>query len=137
MHLNQSLVILISLTTSKNTWLSAAFPYIYGRRKAAKIWNKNSSSKSAPLILTVLMNAFHLTNIFLYSRCHVTTNSIAPTLLYKLSVTHNSSIRSDEGLTLETSAFRISVRWPIYIINSVDKTKFNTVSIMVGGKIPH
>ena len=35
-----------------------------------------------------------------------------------------SSIRSDEGLTLETSAFRISVRWPIYIINSVDKTKF-------------
>ena len=33
-------------------------------------------------------------------------------------------IRSDEGLTLETSAFRISVRWPIYIINSVDNTKF-------------
>ena len=32
-------------------------------------------------------------------------------------------IRSDEGLTLETSAFRISERWPIYIINSVDKTK--------------
>ena len=42
----------------------------------------------------------------------------------KLHVTHNSSIRSDEGLTLETSAFRISVRWPIYIINSVDKTNF-------------
>ena len=36
----------------------------------------------------------------------------------------NTWIRSDEGLTLETSAFRISVRWPIYIINSVDKTKF-------------
>ena len=33
-------------------------------------------------------------------------------------------IRSDDGLTLETSAFRIPVRWPIYIINSVDKTKF-------------
>ena len=33
-------------------------------------------------------------------------------------------IRSDEGLTLEMSAFRISVRWPIYIINSVDRTKF-------------
>ena len=32
-------------------------------------------------------------------------------------------IRSDEGLTVETSAFRISVRWPIYVINSVDKTK--------------
>ena len=33
-------------------------------------------------------------------------------------------IRSDEELTPETSAFVISVRWPIYIINSVDKTKF-------------
>ena len=35
-----------------------------------------------------------------------------------------SSIRFDEGLTLETWAFRIPVRWSIYIINSVDKTKF-------------
>ena len=32
-------------------------------------------------------------------------------------------IRSDKGLTLETSAFRIPVRWSTYIINSVDKTK--------------
>ena len=32
-------------------------------------------------------------------------------------------IRSDEGLTLETSAFRISVRWPINFINSVKKKK--------------
>ena len=37
---------------------------------------------------------------------------------------YRDSKSSDEGLTLETSAFRISVRWPIYIINSVDKTKF-------------
>ena len=58
-----------------------------------------------------------------FARCHVTTNSVAPTLLLKLHTTHNSSIRSDEGLTLETSAFRIPVRWSIYIINSVDKTK--------------
>ena len=35
-----------------------------------------------------------------------------------------SSIHSDEGLMLEMSAFRIPVRWSIYIINSVDKTKF-------------
>ena len=46
-------------------------------------------------------------------------------------------IRSDEGLTLETSAFRISVRWPIYIINSVDKTKFlytrGVVNYILGG----
>ena len=32
----------------------------------ARIWNKNSFSKSAPLILTVLTNAFQLTNIFLF-----------------------------------------------------------------------
>ena len=29
MHLSQSLAILICLTTPTNTWLSAAFPYIY------------------------------------------------------------------------------------------------------------
>ena len=29
------------------------------------------------------------------------------------------------GLTLGTSAFKIPVRWPISIINSVDKTKFS------------
>ena len=43
--------------------------------------------------------------------------------------------RSDEGLTLETSAFRISVRWPIYIINSVDKTKF-LYSIFIAKSCP-
>ena len=42
----------------------------------------------------------------------------------RLSVNKIQANTSDEGLTLETSAFRISVRWPIYIINSVDKTKF-------------
>ena len=45
---------------------------------------------------------------------------------FKIDAAFKRSIRvsSDEGLTLETPAFRISVRWPIYIINSVDKTKF-------------
>ena len=43
--------------------------------------------------------------------------------MQKFLVLSTERIRSDEGLTLETSAFRISVRWPIYIINSVDKTK--------------
>ena len=44
--------------------------------------------------------------------------------IQKFGQSESNWIRSDEGLTLETSAFRISVRWPIYIINSVDKTKF-------------
>ena len=36
---------------------------------------------------------------------------------YKPHTTHNSLIRSDEGLTLE-----IALRWPIHITNPVDKT---------------
>ena len=43
--------------------------------------------------------------------------------LFHCRVHFNSEFGSDEGLTLETSAFRISVRWSIYIINSVNKTK--------------
>ena len=34
-------------------------------------------------------------------------------------------IRSDEGRTLETSVQKL-LRWPIYIINSVDKTKLSS-----------
>ena len=41
-----------------------------------------------------------------FSRNLVSTNSIAPCSVYKPYTTHNSSIRSDEGLTLETSAFQ-------------------------------
>ena len=41
-----------------------------------------------------------------FSRNLVRTNSIAPFSVYKPYTTHNSSIRSDEGLTLETSAFQ-------------------------------
>ena len=40
------------------------------------------------------------------SRNLVSTNSIAPCSVYKPYTTHNSSICSDEGLTLETSAFQ-------------------------------
>ena len=71
---------------------------------------------------TVLTNAFIHFTYFCFSRCHVTTNSVAPSPLYKPQRTHNSPIRSNEGLKLETSAFRIPVRWSIYIINSVVKT---------------
>ena len=64
---------------------------------------------------------------------NVTTKSVAPPPLYKVHTTHNSPIRSDEGLTLETSAFRIPVRWSIYIINSVDKTKFMFDRCVIAG----
>ena len=37
---------------------------------------------------------------------NVPTNSVAPSSVYKAYTTHNSSICSDEGLTLETSVFQ-------------------------------
>ena len=45
--------------------------------------------------------------------------------VYKPHTTHNSSIRSDEGLTLSKRQFRIPLRWQIHIINPVDKTKLS------------
>ena len=52
------------------------------------------------------MNAFHSTNLFCcFSRYQATANSVAPPSVYKPHTTHNSSICSNEGLTLETSAF--------------------------------
>ena len=71
-----------------------------------KLKNKNLFFKSALLILTVLMNAFPSTNLFCcFSRYQAPANSVAPPSVYKPHTTHNSSICSDEGLTLETSAF--------------------------------
>ena len=52
------------------------------------------------------MDAFHSTNLFYcFSRYQAAANSVAPLSVYKPHTTHNSSILSDEGLTLETSAF--------------------------------
>ena len=42
---------------------------------------------------------------FLPKRYQAPANSVAPPSVYKPHTTHNSSICSDEGLTLETSAF--------------------------------
>ena len=58
------------------------------------------------LIPTASTNAFHSINLLLFSRNLVSTNSIAPCSAYKPYTTHNSSTRSDEWLTLETSAFQ-------------------------------
>ena len=52
------------------------------------------------------MNAFHSTNLFCCFSCYqAPANNVDPPSVYKPHTTHNSSIRSDEGLTLETSAF--------------------------------
>ena len=43
---------------------------------------------------------------------------------YLIALYLSLSNRSDEGLTLDTSAFKL-LRWPIYVINSVDNTKLH------------
>ena len=53
------------------------------------------------------LSAFYSTNLFLFSRHHIPTNSVASISAYKPHTTNNSSNRSDEGLTLETSAFSL------------------------------
>ena len=94
-HLNRSRDTLISTIILSNIWQSAAFPYTRKQGKPQNSRTKKIFSKSAFLTLTVSTNAFHSTNLFCcFSRYHAPTNT-----------THNSSIRSDEGLTLETSAF--------------------------------
>ena len=64
-----------------------AFPYIQAVRKAAKLYNKNLSFKLALLIPAVSKTAFHSTNLFLFSRHHIFTNSVAPFSAYQH--THN------------------------------------------------
>ena len=51
------------------------------------------------------MKAFHSTNLFTNSFHHISPNGKAPPHSNKPTTPHNSSTRSDEGLTLETSAF--------------------------------
>ena len=47
----------------------------------------------------------------------------------KTNNTHNSSIRSDEGLTLETSAFQIVHGGNSTFINTFDKAKFSCFTL--------
>ena len=85
---------------------------------------KSLENKQIP---TVLTSAFHLTNLFLFSRHHTPTNSVAPLSAYK--PTHNPQFLQsldDKGLTLEMSAF-YSLQWPIYVFNSVVNTKLPAI----------
>ena len=56
--------------------------------RAAKLQNKDLSFRSALFIPTVSMNTFHSANLFLFSRHHIPTNSVAPFSADKY--THNS-----------------------------------------------
>ena len=88
--------------TTKGT---AGYPYTTGTQKAAKISNKNFSFTWVHSLHAELTNASHSTNLSAHSCDHVPPMAKLSTLLYKPATPHNFSIRSNEGLTLETSAF--------------------------------
>ena len=78
------------------------------------------------VILTVSTNAFHSTNLFCcFSRYHAPTNSVAPS--FCIYTTNNPQFLDSlrRRANARNVSFRISSRWPIYIINSVDKTKLS------------
>ena len=71
------------------------------QKPRAKIYFSNRHPQSPRHQLTLFIQLIYSC----FSRNLVSTNNIAPCSVYKPYTTHNSSIRSDEGLTLETSAF--------------------------------
>ena len=87
---------------------------------------KNLSFKLKLLILTVSTNAFHSTNLCCcFSRYQTSTNSVTPS--FCIYTKHNpqffDSLRrraNDRNVS-----FRVHLRWPIHIINPVDKTKLS------------
>ena len=71
------------------------------------------------LILTVITNAFHSTNLdSCFSRHQASTNSVAP------------------SFCILTVSFRISLRWPIHIINPVDETKLSHLTTSLVARLP-
>ena len=74
------------------------FPYSEAVRRAAKLQNKDLSFRLALFIPTVSMNTLRSANLFLFSRHHIPTSSVPPFSSYN---------HCDEGLTLETSAFKL------------------------------
>ena len=67
---------------------------------------------------------FHVTRHQLIAQLHLS--------VYKPHTTHNSSIRSEEGLRLETSAFESLYGGQFTVtVNSVDKTKFSFAQSVV------
>ena len=98
MHLNRLRDTLISPIILSNIWQSAAFPYIKEAQKAAKLLNKiyfsnwHSSRYQWTLFIQLIYCIFHVTMYQPIVYLHLS--------VYKphIHVTHNSLIRSDEGL---------------------------------------
>ena len=83
----------------------------------------------------VSTNAFHSTNsFFCFSRYHAPTISVAPS--FCILTTHIPQFLDSlrRRANARNVSFRISLRWSIHIINSVDKTKLSCVTIYVATK---
>ena len=78
--------------------------------------------------MVISKSTFNSTNLFLFSHHYIPTNNIVPFSAPKKNphTTHNSSNRSDEGLTLETPAFKLFTV-SIYVFNSVVNTKLPVI----------
>ena len=87
---------------------------------------KNLSSKSAPLIPTELTSAFHLTNVFLFSRHHIPTNSVAPLSAYKPTQTQFLQSLWRRANARNVTFFN-PLRWSIYLFNSVVNTELPAI----------
>ena len=101
-----------------------------GSLEGYKTPKQKLSFKQALLSSMVSMNAFHSANLFLFSRHHIPTNSIAPFSAYKY--THNPQFLQFlwwRAIALKMSAFQLYTQWPIYIINSVNNTKLHCYTL--------
>ena len=79
-----------------------------GSLEGCKTPEQKLSFKQALLSPMVSMNAFHSANLFLFSRHHIPTNSIAPFSAYKY--THNPQFLQFlwwRAIALEMSAFKL------------------------------
>ena len=81
------------------------YPYTTGTQKTTKISKKNSFLNLVHSLQTELMNASHSTNLFINSCDHISTNGKYRLHSHKKQNTPQFLYFSDEGLTLEKSAF--------------------------------
>ena len=126
-HSNQSLDTQISLTIQSSIRQFAAFSNIQAVRKATKLWNKSLPFKSTLLVPTVSSSTFHSTNLFLLSRHHIPTNSVAPFFAYK--PTHIPQFL--QSLWRRANC----LRWPIYVNLSTQLIILNYPAITISAWI--
>ena len=92
-----------------------------GSSKSRKAQEQNFFFTLAPLVSTMSTSALHPSDLFLFSRHHIPTNSAASFSAYK--PTHNPQFLQSFWRRAN------SLRWPVYVINSVYNTKLFVITI--------